>query len=89
MDTNLATQLLEYFKTTCRIRMDNAGDLFDTQRNVLEFVMRFGMEMENGVFGSFSRDIPTGRAVSGLDAQSLRHGLRVGGTTCSEEVRGD
>ncbi len=46
MDTNLVSQLIEYFKATFELSIDNAEDLFETQRNLFEYLMGLGKGYE-------------------------------------------
>ena len=50
MNTNLVSQLLEYFKATFGLTINNAEQLFETQRNLLEYLVGIGRELENKVF---------------------------------------
>jgi hypothetical protein len=50
MNTNLVSQLLEYFKATFGLTINNAEQLFETQRNLLEYLIGIGRELENKVF---------------------------------------
>jgi len=50
MDTNLVSQLLEYFKARFGVEISNAEDLLDTERNLLEYLICVGREMENKIF---------------------------------------
>lgn len=50
MDTNLVSQLLEYFKANFGMTINNAGELFETQRNLLEYLICLGRELENKMF---------------------------------------
>ena len=50
MDTNLVSRLLDYFKTNFGLDIQNAEDLFETQRNILEYLVNLGRELENRVF---------------------------------------
>ena len=50
MNTNLVSQLLEYFKATFGLTINDAEQLFETQRNLLEYLIRIGRELENRVF---------------------------------------
>ena len=50
MDTNLVSQLLDYFKTNFGLDIQNAEDLFETQRNILEYLVNLGRELENRIF---------------------------------------
>ena len=50
MNIDLVSQLLEYFKTTFGLAIDNAEQLFETQRNLLEYLIGIGRELENRVF---------------------------------------
>jgi hypothetical protein len=50
MDTHLVSQLLEYFKATYGLSIENAEDLLESQRNVLEFLICLGRELENKMF---------------------------------------
>jgi hypothetical protein len=50
MDTSFVSQLLEYFKGTYGLKIDNAEELFETQRNLLEYLICLGRELENRMF---------------------------------------
>lgn len=50
MNTPFVSQLLEYFKATYGLRIDNAEQLFETQRNLLEYLVCLGRELENKMF---------------------------------------
>jgi hypothetical protein len=50
MDTHLVSQLLEYFKATFGLKIDSAEQLFETQRNLLEYLVCLGRELENKMF---------------------------------------
>jgi hypothetical protein len=50
MDTNLVSQLLEYFKATYGLSVENAEDLLERQRNLLEYLICVGRELENKMF---------------------------------------
>ena len=56
MDTNLVSRLLEYFKTTFGLNIQNAEDLFETQRNLLEYLIRLGRELENRMFEELGKE---------------------------------
>jgi hypothetical protein len=55
MDTKLVSQLLEHFKTTFGLTINNAEQLFETQRNLLEYLVRIGRELENKMFEELGR----------------------------------
>jgi hypothetical protein len=50
MDTSFVSQLLEYFKATYGLKVRSGEQLFDTQRNLLEYLVRLGRELENKMF---------------------------------------
>ena len=50
MDTHFVSQLLAYFKATFGLKIDSAEELFETQRNLLEYLVCLGRQLENGVF---------------------------------------
>lgn len=50
MDTSFVSQLLEYFKAAYGLRIDNAEELFETQRNLLEYLVCLGRKLENRMF---------------------------------------
>jgi len=50
MDTHFVSQLLEYFKATFGLKIDSAEQLFETQRNLLEYLVCLGRELENKMF---------------------------------------
>jgi hypothetical protein len=50
MDTHLVSQLLEHFKAVFGLQADSAEQLFDTQRNLLEYLVGLGRELENKMF---------------------------------------
>ena len=50
MNTPFVSQLLEYFKTTYGLKADSAGALFETQRNLLEYLVCLGRKLENKIF---------------------------------------
>jgi len=50
MNTNLVSQLLEYFKATFGLTVNNAEQLFETQRNLLEYLIGIGRDLENRMF---------------------------------------
>ena len=55
MNTNLVSQLLEYFKATFGLNINNAEQLFETQRNLLEYLIGIGRELENKMFEELGR----------------------------------
>ena len=55
MNTDLVSQLLEYFKATFGLTINNAEQLFETQRNLLEYLVGIGRELENKVFEEFGK----------------------------------
>jgi hypothetical protein len=55
MNTKLVSQLLEYFKTTFGLTINNAEQLFETQRNLLEYLIGIGRELENRMFEELGR----------------------------------
>lgn len=50
MNTPFVSQLLGYFKATYGLKIDNAEQLFETQRNLLEYLVCLGRELENKMF---------------------------------------
>ena len=50
MDTKLVSQLFEYFKANFEFDILNSAELFETQRNILEYLVTLGRELENKVF---------------------------------------
>ena len=50
MCKNLIQQLWKYFKDNYGYQINNSTDLFETQRDLLEFVMRLGRGLEKAVF---------------------------------------
>ena len=50
MDTHFVSQLLAYFKATFGLKIDSAEELFETQRNLLEYLVCLGRQLENRVF---------------------------------------
>jgi hypothetical protein len=50
MDTPFVSQLLEYFKATYGLKVDSAEELFETQRNLLEYLVCLGRDLENKMF---------------------------------------
>ena len=50
MNTALVTQLVGYFKAHFGLEIKNAEDLFETQRNLLEYLVCLGRQMENKIF---------------------------------------
>jgi len=48
--TNLIPQLLEYFKENYGIKITNPSDLFETEKNMLEYLMRIGKKLMNKIF---------------------------------------
>ena len=50
MDTNFVSQLLEYFKATFGLAINDAEELLETQRNMLEYLICLGRELENKMF---------------------------------------
>ncbi len=50
MNREIVTQLLEHFKLNFGLDIHNSEDLFETQRNLLEYLMNLGRELENQVF---------------------------------------
>ena len=55
MNREIVTQLFEYFKSSCGLDIHNAEDLFETQRNLLEYLMNLGRELENQVFDELGK----------------------------------
>jgi hypothetical protein len=47
MDTSFVSQLFEYFESTYGLKIDNAEELFESQRNLLEYLICLGRELEN------------------------------------------
>jgi hypothetical protein len=58
MNDFLIPQLLDYFKATYGLSIADAEDLFETERNMLEYLMKLGRELMNKVF----EEIGTGYA---------------------------
>ncbi len=50
MVEHLVPQLLEYFKRTFGVQIEDAEDLFEAQRDLLAYLMRLGRELENRLF---------------------------------------
>jgi len=50
MDTSLVSQLFEHFKSTYGLKINSAEQLFDSQRNLLEYLVRLGRGLENQMF---------------------------------------
>jgi hypothetical protein len=50
LDTHFVSQLLAYFKASFGLKIDSAEELFETQRNLLEYLVCLGRQLENGVF---------------------------------------
>jgi hypothetical protein len=50
MDDAMISQILECFKTVYGLKIESAETLWQTQQNLLEFVMRMGREIENALF---------------------------------------
>ena len=50
MDTHFVSQLLEYFKATYGLSIENAEDLLESQRNLLECLIALGRKLENEMF---------------------------------------
>ena len=59
MNREIVTQLFEYFKSSCGLDIHNAEDLFETQRNLLEYLMNLGRELENQVFDELGARVQT------------------------------
>ena len=55
MNTNLVSQLLEYFKATFGLTINDAEQLFETQRNLLVYLIGIGRELENKMFEELGR----------------------------------
>ncbi len=55
MNREIVTQLLEHFKSNFGLDINNAEDLFETQRNLLEYLMNLGRELENKVFDELGK----------------------------------
>jgi hypothetical protein len=55
MDTPLVSQLLEHFKSTYGLKIDSAEQLFDSQRNLLEYLVRLGRGLENQMFEALGK----------------------------------
>ena len=55
MNREIVTQLLEHFKSNFGLDINNAEDLFETQRNLLEYLMNLGRELENQVFDELGK----------------------------------
>ena len=68
MCKDLIQQLLKYFKDNYGYEINNSTDLFETQRDLLEFVMRLGRGLEKAVLMRLGLDIE----------ESIRYGLRIG-----------
>jgi len=50
MNTHLIPQLLEYFKDNYGIKITNSSDLFETEKNMLEYLVRIGRKLMNNIF---------------------------------------
>jgi hypothetical protein len=50
MNTPFVSQLLEYFKATYGLKIGSAEQLFESQRNLLEYLVCLGRELENKMF---------------------------------------
>ena len=50
MDTEFVSRLLEYFKNDYGLEVHNATDLFETQRNLLEYLVNLGRQLEEKIF---------------------------------------
>ncbi len=48
--TELIPQLLQYFKDAYGFNISNSSELFETERNMLEFLMQIGRDLMNKVF---------------------------------------
>ena len=55
MNREIVAQLFEYFKSSVGLNIHNAEDLFETQRNLLEYLMNLGRELENQVFDELGK----------------------------------
>lgn len=50
MNTEFVSRLLEYFKSEYGLEISDAVDLFEVQRNLLEYLVNVGRELENKIF---------------------------------------
>jgi hypothetical protein len=50
LDDTIVSQLLDCFKTVYGLKLSGAGDLFQAQQNLLEYVMGLGRKLENELF---------------------------------------
>jgi hypothetical protein len=50
MNTPFVSQLFDYFKAAFGLKIDNAEELFESQRNLLEYLVCLGRELENKMF---------------------------------------
>ena len=50
MNTEFVTRLFEYFKSDFGVNISDAVDLFETQRNLLEYLIGLGRKLENKIF---------------------------------------
>tara|TARA_B100000315_G_C14520455_1_gene561287 strand:+ start:93 stop:1451 length:1359 start_codon:yes stop_codon:yes gene_type:complete len=50
MNREMVLQLLEYFKESFGLEISSAEDLFETQRNLLEYLIKLGRGLENKIF---------------------------------------
>jgi hypothetical protein len=50
MDTNLLQQIWKYFKEEYGYKIEDSVDLFETQRDLLKFVMGIGLGLEQSLF---------------------------------------
>lgn len=55
MDSSVVAQLLDCFKAIYGIRVRDAGDLFAAQRDILQFVIELGRELEEGLFAEIGK----------------------------------
>src|SRR4030042_998275 len=55
MDSSVVAQVLDCFKAIYGIRVGDAGDLFAAQRDILEFLMELGRDLEEGVFAQIGK----------------------------------
>jgi hypothetical protein len=69
MDRTFVSQLFGYFKDTYGLKIDEAEGLFETQRNLLEYLVCVGRELENRMF----EELGKGYEGSTVDRDGLKY----------------
>ena len=69
MVENLVTQLWHCFKDEYGVVISESADLFESQRNILKFVVGFGRKLEKSLFD----EIGTGREGAIIEREDKRY----------------